>query len=110
MAVGSLACRVVGAHEVWLQWWLAGYDKLRTTAAREAALRTANLFDECDFQKLCDSRDIAVARRLCNATECDCLKVLRLAKSHRPIVSEAYITGKETDISAREDVPGAKQV
>ena len=70
MAVGSLACRVVGAHEVWLQWWLAGYDKLRTTAAREAALRTANLFDECDFQKLCDSRDIAVARRLCNATEC----------------------------------------
>ena len=39
-----------------------------------------------------------------------CQSALCLAKSHGPIVSEAYITGKETDISAREDVPGAKQV
>ena len=39
-----------------------------------------------------------------------CHKVLCLAKCTGRIISEAYITGKETDISAREDVPGAKQV
>ena len=49
--VASLDCRVVGAHELGLQW-VAVSDNLLLAAARKAALVQPINYDECDLQKL----------------------------------------------------------
>ena len=82
---------------------------VRTTAAREAALVQPMQFDKCEVQKLCRARIGAVARS-CNATDGLPSKCSVSPSRTGRITSEVYITGKETDISTREDVPGAKQV